>query len=147
MVTSPDISTRAEIDALLRTFYTEAMVDPVIGYLFTDVARLDLEKHLPVIGAFWETVLLNRPGYAGNPMRPHQHLHALSALRAEHFQRWFAIWARTVQASFAGPVAAEALRRAAVIAETMQHHLGIDSDPDLFGEAYRAALGLPPERS
>ena len=34
------------------------MVDEVIGYLFTDVARLDLEEHLPQIGNFWEQVLL-----------------------------------------------------------------------------------------
>lgn len=141
----PDITTREDIDTLLRTFYTEAMADPVIGYLFTDVAKLDLDHHLPVIGAFWETVLLGRPVYTGNPMRPHQQLHALSALRAEHFQRWFAIWAASVEARFSGPVASNALRRAAIIAETMQHHLGIESDPASFGPAYRAALGLPVE--
>ncbi len=139
----PDICTRENIDALLREFYAEAMADAVIGYLFTDVAKLDLEAHLPVIGAFWETVLLDRPVYRGNPMRLHQALHAASALRAEHFQRWFAIWAVTIDARFDGPVATDAKRRAAVIAETMQRHLGIVSSPEVFGLSYRETLGLP----
>jgi hemoglobin len=138
----PDIASRGDIDEMLRAFYTEATADPVIGYLFTEVARLDLDAHLPVIGAFWETVLLDRPVYRGNPMRPHQALHALSALRAEHFQRWFAIWAATIDARFDGPVATEAKHRAAVIAETMQRHLGIVSPVESFGPAYRSALGL-----
>ena len=42
----------------MRAFYGKAMSDPVIGWLFTDVARLDLEAHVPQIASFWETVLL-----------------------------------------------------------------------------------------
>jgi len=120
-----DIATREDLDLVLRRFYTTAMQDELIGYLFTDVARLDLEAHLPVITDFWEGILLRRPVYRGNPMRVHHALHALSALRPEHFDRWLAIWHESIDALFAGPVADEARRRAVIIAQTMQHHLRI----------------------
>jgi hemoglobin len=138
----PDIASRDDIDRLLRHFYGLAMQDEVIGYLFTDVAHLDLEAHLPVIGNFWEAVLLQRPVYRGNPMRQHHALHAMSALRAEHFQRWVSLWSDSVEALFAGPLADEARRRAAIVAEAMQHHLRIPSPPEQFSDAYKRALGL-----
>ena len=137
-----DITTRADIDALLRAFYARAMTDAHIGYLFTEVAQLDLEAHLPRIGDFWEQVLLQRPVYVGNPMAVHVHLHGASPLQATHFQRWFELWADAVDASFAGPIASEAKRRAAIIAESMQARLGIVSTEEGLGEAYRRALGL-----
>ena len=60
-----DLETRADIDRLLRRFYGKALVDEVIGWLFTDVAHLDVEQHLPQIGNFWEQVLFQRPVYVG----------------------------------------------------------------------------------
>jgi hemoglobin len=125
-----DIATRADIDHLLRAFYATAMVDPEIGYFFTDVARLDLEAHLPRIGDFWEQVLLQRPVYVGNPMAVHVHLHGASPLTTSHFDRWLRLWAEAVDASFAGQVAEEAKRRAAIIAESMKARLGIGSSVD-----------------
>ncbi len=47
-----DIETRADIDDLMNRFYARAINDETIGYIFTDVAKLDLEHHLPVIGDF-----------------------------------------------------------------------------------------------
>ena len=136
-----DIQTRADIDALLRAFYARAMTDAHIGYLFTDVAQLDLETHLPRIGDFWEQVLLQRPVYVGNPMAVHVHLHGASPLEASHFQRWFELWAEAVDASYAGPTASEAKRRAAIIAESMQARLGITTRLEHASAAYLRALG------
>ena len=45
-----DIDSRADIDALMIRFYSRAMSDSIIGPLFTDVAKLDLDHHL---GAAW----------------------------------------------------------------------------------------------
>jgi hemoglobin len=139
-----DLETRDDIDALLRAFYTRAMTDPLIGRLFTDVAKLDLEHHLPRIGNFWEQVLLQRPVYVGNPIAAHLPLHAAATLQAAHFQRWFSLWAEAVDGLFAGPMAALAKERAAVIAESMQYRLGVASDEVQFSDAYRAALRMPP---
>lgn len=139
-----DLQTRADIDRLLRRFYERAMTDDLIGYLFTDVAHLDLEHHLPRIGNFWEQVLLQRPVYVGNPIAVHFPLHQAATLEPQHFQRWFAIWAETIDELFAGDMATLAKRRAAVIAESMQYRLGVESLEAGFSAAYRTALGLPP---
>lgn len=137
-----DIETRADIDRLLRRFYAQAMTDARIGYLFTDVAKLDLEAHLPQIGNFWEQVLLQRPVYVGQPIAAHLPLHQAATLRGEHFQRWFEIWAATVDELFEGELATRAKRRAAIIAESMQYRLGIDSPESGFSPAYREALQM-----
>jgi hemoglobin len=142
-VSGRDLQTRDDIDRLLRDFYSTAMRDEVIGYLFTDVAQLNLETHLPQIGNFWEQVLLQRPVYIGHPIAAHFPLHQAATLRAEHFQRWFVLWDAAIARLFSGPMADAARYRAAVIAESMQYRLGIESDPEQFGDGYRAALGLP----
>ena len=139
-----DIATRADIDKLLRHFYAEAMVDEVIGYLFTEVAHLDLERHLPQIGNFWEQVLLQRPVYVGQPLAVHVPLHQAATLQPVHFQRWFSIWAATIDELFTGEMATQAKRRAAIIAESMQYRLGITSLEEGFSDAYREALQMGP---
>jgi len=60
-----DIATRADCERLVREFYTRAFADPIIGFLFTDIAKLDLEAHVPRITSFWETVLLGNKTYSG----------------------------------------------------------------------------------
>lgn len=137
-----DLTTRADIDRLLREFYSRAMVDEVIGYLFTEVAHLDLDHHLPTIGNFWEQILFQRPVYVGHPIAAHFPLHQAATLQPAHFQRWFRLWDETIATLFEGPVADQARTRAATIAESMQYRLGITSDPTIFSDAYKAALGM-----
>jgi hemoglobin len=97
-----DIEDRSDCERLVRAFYRQAMADPMIGYLFVDVAKLDLEAHLPVIASFWETVLLGADTYRGGAFRPHAALHAKAPLRAGHFERWLVLWHGTVDELFAG---------------------------------------------
>jgi hemoglobin len=97
-----DIATRADCERLVRAFYERAFADPVLGWLFTDVARLDLDTHLPQIAGFWETILLGARSYSGGAFRPHAELHAKVPLRAGHFERWLWLWAMTVDELFAG---------------------------------------------
>jgi hemoglobin len=97
-----DIETRADCEQLVRTFYGRALEDPLIGWLFTDVARLDLEAHVPVIASFWETILLGARSYAGGAFAPHAALHMRAPLRAAHFERWLVLWRTTVDELFTG---------------------------------------------
>jgi hemoglobin len=97
-----DIETRADCERLVRAFYGRALEDPVIGYLFTDVAKLDLEAHVPRITSFWETVLLGARSYGGGAFRPHAALHMKAPLRRAHFEQWLRLWVRTVDELFAG---------------------------------------------
>jgi hemoglobin len=121
-----DIETRADIDQVLRVFYTAAFADDQLGPIFTDVAHMDLEAHLPVIGAFWEKVLLHVDGYRGNAMRVHQDLNRRSALAPEHFERWLTMWDTAVDGLFVGAVATDAKVQAARIAAAMLRNLERD---------------------
>jgi hemoglobin len=98
-----DIETRADCERLVRAFYGRAMTDPIIGFIFVDVARLDLEAHVPRITSFWETILLGARSYGGGAFRPHAELHRQVTLREGHFQQWLQLWTDTVDELFAGP--------------------------------------------
>ena len=97
-----DIEDREDVERLVRAFYGRALVDPVIGWIFVDVAHLDVEAHLPHIASFWETVLLGAHSYGGGAFAPHAALHAKAGLRAGHFERWLVLWRTTVDELFQG---------------------------------------------
>src|SRR6201996_3104201 len=97
-----DIENRDDCERLVRAFYGRALTDPVIGFIFVDVAQLDLEGHVPRIASFWETILLGAQSYGGGAFRPHALLNMKESLRAGHFERWLWLWRTTVDELFAG---------------------------------------------
>ena len=123
VVTARDIESRADCEWLVRTFYGRALQDPIIGFLFTDVARLDLEAHVPRITSFWETILLGAQSYGGGAFRPHAALHMKAPLRRAHFEQWLNLWATTVDELFAGERAELAKAHAARVARAFHQRL------------------------
>ncbi|HMJ04465.1 MAG TPA: group III truncated hemoglobin [Conexibacter sp.] len=118
-----DIETRADCERLVRAFYGRALKDPVIGWLFVDVARIDLEAHVPAITSFWETILLGVRSYDGSPFPPHAEVHAKAQLKAGHFGRWLALWTMTVDELFAGERADLAKAHAVRVAQAFHRRL------------------------
>ena len=104
--------------------------DPIIGFLFVDVARLDLEAHVPQITSFWETILLGAQTYRGGAFRPHAELHAKAELREGHFAQWLHLWCGTVDELFAG--------ERAELAKAHAHRVG-----DAFMRRLRQLPGPP----
>lgn len=136
-----DIETREDCERLVRAFYGRALEDPVIGYIFTDVAGLDLDEHVPVIAAFWETILLGAQSYRGGAFRPHAEIHLRSPLRAGHFDRWLLLWRTTVDELFAGPRAEQAKRHAARVALAFHRRLqGLAPADELDGRSAPLAI-------
>jgi len=85
------------------------MADEQIGWIFTEVAELDLEAHIPVIASFWETILLGAQTYGGGAFGVHAGLHQKAGgLTQAHFERWLVLWCATVDELFDGPLAAAA---------------------------------------
>jgi hemoglobin len=123
MATHHDIETRDDCEQLVRSFYGRALTDPVIGWLFTDVAHLDLEAHVPRIASFWETILLGARSYGGGAFAPHAALNARARLRAGHFERWLWLWQQTVDELFAGERAELAKAHAARVASAFHERL------------------------
>jgi hemoglobin len=130
-----DICTRADCERLVRLFYGRALSDPVIGFIFVDVARLDLEAHVPRIASFWETILLGARSYGGGAFRPHAELNTKVRLRAGHFERWLWLWRVSVDELFAGPRAELAKAHAERVARAFHARLQMMEEP--------AAGGLP----
>jgi hemoglobin len=98
-----DIETREDCERLVRAFYGRTLTDPMIGWIFTDVAKLDLEEHVPTITSFWATMLLDEERtYYGGAFAPHASLHRKVDLKAAHFERWLLLWRTTVDELFAG---------------------------------------------
>ena len=114
---------------MVRDFYAEAFEDPIIGFLFTDVAHLDLEAHVPRITSFWETILLGAQTYSGGAFAKHAALHAKVPLRAGHFDRWVWLWTNTVDGLFRGPRADLAKHHARRVATAFHARLSGEPEP------------------
>ncbi len=118
-----DIETRQDIENLLSDFYSKALTDDIIGYIFTDVAKLDLVHHLPIIADFWEMVLFQtvnfQEKYGRSPMQVHLKLNEQTPLKKEHFTRWLRLFNEVTDEKYQGEKADLAKMRAISIANTM----------------------------
>lgn len=135
-----DIETRADIDDLMIEFYRRAFEDDLLGYIFRDVAGLDLEAHLPIIGDFWESLLLGRSVYSRhgrNPLQIHGELNSKTPLEAKHFRRWLQIFNATVDEMFCGERASFAKTRAHAIANRMLNF--ISGVPDIHSPSAKSS--------
>ena len=119
MAVDTQIKGRTEIEQLITAFYATAMKDDLIGFIFTDVAKLDWDHHIPTICSFWESVLFGTRGYKGNPMLKHIELNKKIALTELHFDRWIHIWEETIDQRFTGEIADLAKQRATVMKNLM----------------------------
>ena len=121
-----DIENRADIDDLMNRFYAAAIADETIGYIFTDVANLDLEHHLPIIGDFWETMLFGTGAYqkhGHNPLFVHAALNEKTPLTAKHFRRWLELFRAAVDEKFSGERAEFIKLRAEAIANRFSNFM------------------------
>lgn len=101
----PDLDTRDAIATMVDTFYGQVRIDPLLGPMFNDVAKVDWPEHLVKLTAFWSRVLLNEPGYAGNPFRAHADIHEQQCFTRNHFERWLRLFHDTIDAGWSGPYA------------------------------------------
>ena len=134
-----DIETRADCERLVRAFYGRAFVDPMIGWIFVDVAKLDLDAHVPIVASFWETVLLGGRSYRGGTFAPHAAVHARIGLRPGHFEQWLRLWRHTVDELFAGERAETAKTHALRVGRAFERRLAALPSP---GDPASATQGL-----
>lgn len=124
-----DIEARADLEALMVSFYGKALTDETIGFFFTKVIPVDMDKHIPKIADFWETVIFDKAAYQGNVFGAHEHIHTLSVFEDKHFERWVVLFKETVDELFAGPNAEKIKQRGESIATVMRIklvHSGIE---------------------
>lgn len=111
-----DISTSADVTLLVKTFYSNLLLNEEVKPVF---AHVDFDKHMPHMIAFWEFVLLDKEGYTTNVFDKHVNL----PLKEEHFTIWLNIFENTVHRLFTGEKAEMAIQRAQTIAYSFQTKL------------------------
>lgn len=115
-----DITTREDIELLVDTFYDKVKKDAVIGFIFTDLAKVNWEKHLPIMYNFFENMLFYTGSYTGNPMELHKKINNYLQLTTQHFNQWESLFSATVNELFEGEKAELAKQRAISISKIMQ---------------------------
>lgn len=75
-------------------------------------------------------MLLGEPGYAGTILTAHHHVHDIEPFRAEHFDRWYALWVDAIEPRWTGPTADLAKTHAVQIAAVLARRLlDLDRQP------------------
>lgn len=119
-----DIKNRKDIQLLIDNFYKKLLSDKTIGYIFTDIVKINLEKHLPIMYDFWDNALFYSGTYTGNPMNLHRHLNNIQPLEKIHFDKWIELFEDTVSNQFDGEKANQAIKIAKNIAVFLQEMVG-----------------------
>ena len=119
----PDLDTRPQVERFVDLFYQRLLADEKMSPIFLEVARVDLEQHLPHIKDYWCKLLLGEQGYRRHTMNIHRQLHGRRPLQAPDFQRWLAHFEATLDDHYAGEYTEKARRIAAAIAANMAKSL------------------------
>ena len=120
-----DITDRADIELLVNTFYEKVKNSPKIAYIFTDVAKINWEHHLPKMYSFWASMLLGERSFSGNPMQKHIEISALTPMGEAEFSEWLLLFTQTTDELFSGTKADEIKIRATNIARLMLHKIQV----------------------
>lgn len=118
-----DLKTRKDIELLVDSFYEKVKHDNTIGYIFSDIAKVNWEHHLPKMYEFWETILFGQKGFKGNPMEVHFKLNKIHPLETKHFETWKNIFYDTIDEHFEGEFADLAKQKAQSIADLMLYKI------------------------
>jgi len=127
-----DLVDRADVEALLRRFYGQALNDEVLTEPFAELRATGLETHVPTMCDFWETVLFRAGLYRGSALQAHRQIHRRAPLSDRHFRRWLTLWHNTVDEMYRGPVADRAKVQAARIAWAIHRRLTGADAPELL---------------
>ncbi|HEY0504277.1 MAG TPA: group III truncated hemoglobin [Lysobacter sp.] len=133
--TAPDAAdslTQAHLAQLVDRFYEKVRLDPGLGPVF-NAAIDDWPGHKHMLTQFWSSVALGTRSYRGNPMsahRPHP-------IRAEHFDRWLALWRATALEVLPAEHVDRVCGYAEKIGYSLRYGLGLMEKPGA------RSLGLP----
>ena len=111
-----DISTRADVELLVDTFYDAVLRDRLLMPYFSEI---NFSHHKPRMVHFWSFVLLDEPGYTSNIFEKHASMN----LTKNALQQWVHLFEQTANQLFSGEKADQAILRAKTIAWTFQEKM------------------------
>ena len=115
-----DIENQDDLYLLVDEFYKKLLSDTSITYIFTDVVKIKIEEHLPILVTFWSQAILGTGGYTNNLTQIHLDIDKKEHLSKELFDIWLNHFYTTVDENFIGEKAEKIKTQALSIATIMQ---------------------------
>jgi hemoglobin len=115
-----DIQNQDDLSLLVDEFYKKLLSDAAISYIFTDVVKIKLEEHLPILVTFWSQAILGTGGYTNNLTQIHLDVNAKEYLSPELFKIWLNHFYMAVDENFKGEKAERIKTQALSIGTIMQ---------------------------
>lgn len=115
-----DIENNDDLYLLVDAFYKKLLDDSSIAYIFTEVVKIKLEEHLPILVTFWSQSLFNTGGYFKNLTNIHLDINAKEYLSPELFSIWLNHFNASVDENFTGINAEKIKTQALSIGTVMQ---------------------------
>jgi hemoglobin len=119
MATKKEIQKSGDIKMLVDAFYAKVRQDELLFPVFNEIIKDNWPQHLEKMYKFWESLLLEKVTYHGNPFSHHVNL----PIGETHFERWLELFKQTIDELFVGERAEEAKMRADKIAVIFQSKL------------------------
>ncbi len=102
-----DIQNQKDLYFLVDEFYKKLLDDYRINYIFTDIVKIKIEEHLPILVTFWSQMILGTGGYTNNLTDIHLKVDKLKRLTPKLFEIWINHFNQTVNENFEGKNANE----------------------------------------
>lgn len=115
-----DITNQDDLYLLVDEFYKKLLSDLSINYIFTDIVKVHIESHLPILVTFWSQAILGTGGYTNNLTQIHLDLNAKEYLSPALFKIWLNHFFTSVDTFFAGENSEKIKTQALNIATVMQ---------------------------
>ena len=122
-----DIENQDDLYYLVDNFYKRLLSDASISYIFTDVVKIKLEEHLPILVTFWSQAIFDTGGYFNNLTKIHLDINEKEKLTPELFNIWLNHFNSSVDANFIGNNAEKIKTQALSLATVMQIKINIDN--------------------
>ena len=97
-----DIQNQDDLYKVVDAFYKKLIDDKAISYIFTDVVKIKLEEHLPILVSFWSQSILGTGGYYNNLTQIHLDVNAKSYLSKELFEIWLKHFENAIDENYHG---------------------------------------------
>ncbi|MBC7495222.1 MAG: group III truncated hemoglobin [Flavobacterium sp.] len=115
-----DITNQDDLYLLVDEFYKKLLSDISINYIFTDIVKVHIESHLPILVTFWSQAILGTGGYTNNLTQIHLDINAKEYLSPALFKIWLNHFFTSVDTFFAGENSEKIKTQALNIATVMQ---------------------------
>ena len=115
-----DIQNQDDLYQLVDEFYKRLLSDNTINYIFTDVVKIKIEEHLPILVTFWSQAILGTGGYTNNLTQIHLEVNRKEHLTPELFKIWLNHFESSVNELFCGSNAEKIKTNALNIATVLQ---------------------------